>query len=72
MIEAALSHPGKTQVPYTRDELEVAMLYLQGQITLRQYGASLGYTSPGNASHRFGALIKHAIVNGWITLNVKK
>jgi len=54
--------------PYTKDELEVCIAYLEGQITIRQYAAAIDMKSPGQLTHRLSGLIRWGIQEGHVKI----
>jgi hypothetical protein len=58
-------------IPPTRDELEVIIAYLKGEITIRAYAVALGIKNPGNASHRVGPVLRFGIEQGFLELKLK-
>ncbi len=60
----------RTKTPYSKEELELVIAFLEGDVSLRQYGTVMGLTNPGSATHRISALLKHAYTKKWITINV--
>lgn len=73
LIEKALRATDTTRtVPATKEEAELAVAYLRGEITIRQYAKAFDRSDAGFASHRISAVLRQAVQNGWLSIKLKK
>lgn len=57
-------------LPVTKDEVEMAIAYLEGKITLRQYSKALEMDNPGNGSHRITVALLRGVREGWVKITL--
>ncbi len=73
LLDAARKHAGKkpSRIKTTRDECELMVEYIKGNITAKQYGYAINKSQVA-VHHRVGSVIAQGIQNGWITLEMVK
>lgn len=60
----------QNRIPVTKEEVEVIVAYLNGEISVRQYGHAIGIKDPGRATHRISSAMYQAVKAGWIKIQV--
>lgn len=58
--------------PLKEGELEIAIAYLMGEITLRQFGHAVDAKHPGSMSHRVLSVLLQGLKNGDVVLQLRK
>jgi len=68
--KAKSREPGMTRgrIPYTKDEVALAVAFIKGDITASQYAYAMGFTRQEVAPHRIGSFLRHAYRERWIDL----
>lgn len=67
------SPAGRQEIPVTKEECEMFIELLHGELTVRQYSQALGFEGrAGSISHRSLTIVRKGIQNGWLTLTFNR
>ena len=74
MLEKALAANRKAlpKNPTTMEEVELALEWFRGRLTLAQVAAGLGVAASSSVAYRCSTIIQKAMVGGMVSIELKK
>lgn len=74
LLEKALTNKrsiGMERVPISKEECELAVMYLEGKLSARQYAAAFGKVDGGFTTHRIATVLRWGMERGLIQVKLK-